>query len=398
MKTQPLSQDLICVSSIDAQLRTFDVIMRTEYGTTYNAYVLRGSEKNALIETSKAGFTGEYIKAIGDILPIASVDYLIISHTEPDHSGAIERLLDLNPNITIVATATALGFLKEIVNRPFASQAVKTGDTLSLGNKTLHFYALPNLHWPDTMFTYIDEERALVTCDAFGAHYATEELLRSEIKRETDYQSALKYYFDNIIGPFRQPFMQKALDTIDGMDIRWILTGHGPVLDSGIDEVMAQYRAWCAAPEKARKHIVIAYVSAYGYTAQLAQAILGGICETSDIDVSLHDMVTASPDLVLAEMAQADGILLGSPTMLGDALEPIQALTIAMLPPVYGGKHASAFGSYGWSGEGVPNLLARCKQVRLKVLDEGLRVRFKPTDDDLQSAYDFGKAFAARVQ
>lgn len=397
MKVQQLTPDLTCLGTIDATLRTFDVIMRTEYGTTYNAYILRGSEKNALIETSKARFAEEYVQAVSGIIDIGKAEYLIVSHTEPDHSGSIERLLEINPDITIVGTMAAIGFLKEIVNRDFKARVVKTGDTLSLGNKTLHFYALPNLHWPDTMCTYINEERALVTCDVFGAHYATEDILRSKITRETDYQDAVKYYFDSIIAPFKRPYMQRALDIIEGLAIDWILTGHGPVLDTAIPEMIAQYRSWCAAPEKAGKFVVIPYVSAYGYTASLAEAIERGITENSGAEVSLHDMVTADPDVVLNEMERADGILFGSPTMIGDALKPIYELTLSMEAPVYSGKQATAFGSYGWSGEAVPNLITRLRQVKLKVEDEGLRVRFKPTQADIENAYAFGKAFAQRV-
>lgn len=397
MKVQRLTPDLTCLGTIDASLRTFDVIMRTEYGTTYNAYVLKGSEKSALIETAKARFTDAYIQAVSGIIDIGKVDFLIVSHTEPDHSGSIERLLAINPDITIVGTMAAIGFLKEIVNHDFKSKTVKTGDTLSLGNKTLHFYALPNLHWPDTMFTYIEEERALVTCDVFGSHYATEDILRSKIIRETDYQAAVKYYFDNIIAPFKRPFMQKALDAIDGLALDWILTGHGPVLDQAIPQMIEQYRRWCALPEKAGKLVVMPYVSAYGYTAQMAEAIAKGITENGGAEVSLHDMVTADPAPVLEEMERADGILFGSPTMLGDALQPIYALTLSMFAPVFGGKQATAFGSYGWSGEAVANLITRLRQVKMKVEDEGFRVRFKPTQADLEKAYAFGKAFAQRL-
>lgn len=397
MKTMQLTPDITYLGTIDADLRTFDVIMHTEYGTTYNAYVLRGSEKTALIETSKARFTDEYLAALASVLDAQPIDYLIVSHTEPDHSGSIEALLAVHPELTIVATHTALDFLAQIVNHPFASLTVKTGDTLSLGNKTLRFFALPNLHWPDTMFTYIEEEKALVTCDVFGAHYAHDGVLRSRVQHERDYQSAVKFYFDSIIAPFKQPFMQRALDAIQPLSIDWILTGHGPVLDTKIPELIAQYQAWCAAPEKSGKTVVMPYVSAYGYTAQLAREVARGIADGGGADVCMHDMIAADPALVSAEMSAADGIVFGTPTMLGDALKPIWDLATAMLPTVFSGKHATAFGSYGWSGEGVPNLLARCKQVRMKVEDEGLRVRFKPSAADLEAAYAFGKAFGGRL-
>ncbi len=393
MDTLKLKPDLYWTGVLDPNLRTFDIIMRTEFGTTYNAYLLRGSQRTCLFETVKAGFAGEYFAALRTLCDPTQIDYLIVSHTEPDHAGSVEALLALNPGITIVGSTAAIGFLRQIVNRDFTSRIVKDGETLSLGNKTLQFHLLPNLHWPDTMFTYIQEDKALVTCDAFGSHYAHPGVLRSTIRRDADYLSATKYYFDNIIGPFKRPFMQKALDRVASMPLDLILTGHGPVLDSHIPQLLALYQAWCIAPKKEKKRVVIAYVSAYGYTRSLAEAIGRGVADGGAAEVQLYDMVDADPAKVLADMETADGILLGTPTMVGEALPPIWDLTSRMVACVYGGKRAGAFGSYGWSGEGVPHLLERMRQLRLKIADEGYRVRLKPTGADLTGAFDYGRAF-----
>ncbi len=397
MKTLVLQKDLTWLGAIDKDLRVFDIVMRTEFGTTYNAYLLRGSEKNVLFETVKAGFTDDYFKALTSLISPEKIDYLVISHTEPDHSGSIERLLDLNPNLTVVGTLAAMGFLKHIVNRDFNALTVKDNDTLSLGDKTLRFFALPNLHWPDTLFTYVEEEGLLVTCDAFGAHFAHEGVLRSTVENEAAYLGAVQYYFDGILAPFKHPFVQNALDRVKGLSLRMILTGHGPVLDTGIEDILTRYQAWCAVPEKTKKLIVIPYVSAYGYTRALSEQIERGILCALDADVRRYDMVEADEKQVLSDLERADGILFGTPTIVGDALEPIWKLTSAMHAPIHGGKRATAFGSYGWSGEGVPNLLARLKQLRLKVMDEGLRVRFKPTQADLTAAFEFGKAFGGTI-
>jgi flavorubredoxin len=388
-----LTPALTYVGVHDPDLRVFDIIMRTEYGTTYNAYLLRGEKKSALFETVKAGFADEFFQSLEGVIDPATVDYLIVNHTEPDHAGSVERLLTLNPNLTIVATQTAIGFLRAIVNRDFNALPVKEGDALDLGGQTLRFFPLPNLHWPDTMFTYIEEEKALVTCDAFGAHYAHAGILRSNVPDEAAYLACGKYYFDNILGPFRRPFLQKALDKIEGLPLDWILTGHGPVLDSHIPEWVQTYRDWCRAPEQGKKTIVMPYVSAYGYTRALAEAIAEGAALGGAVSVHLYDMLLADADEVMADIAAADGLLFGTPTMLGEALEPIWALLGRMMPLVHAGKRASAFGDYGWSGEGVPHVIERLKQIRLKVADEGFKVRLKPTEADLEGARAFGRAF-----
>ena len=398
MKSLKLAENLYWNGVLDPELRVFDIVMQTEFGTTYNSYLLKGTEKTALFETCKLKFWDDYKSALEDVTEIGKIDYLVMNHTEPDHAGTVEKLIALNPRMVVVGTSTALGFLKEIVNSDFNSMAVGDGDTLSLGGKTLKFMVLPQLHWPDTMYTYVEETGTLFTCDSFGSHYSHPGILRSAVTDEEGYLRATKYYFDNIIGPFRRPFMSDALDRIADLDIKMICTGHGPVHDSRIDELMALYQEWCRAPEAAeRKKVVIPYVSAYGYTKQLSERIEAGIKEAGDFLVKTYDMVTADPAEVSAELAAADGILLGTPTIIGEALAPVWNLTLGLFAPVHGGKLASAFGSYGWSGEGVPHIIERLKQLRMVVPDEGFRVRFKPSETQLLDAFEYGYGFGCKL-
>lgn len=392
METLELKKNLYWTGIKDKDLRVFDIIMETEFGTTYNSYLIKGSEKTALFETAKFKFFDTYLAELKQLVDINKIDYIIVDHTEPDHAGSVEKLIEMNPNIKIVGTAVAISFLKNIVNRDFYSIPVKENDTLSLGDKTLHFMILPNLHWPDTMYTYVEEDKVLVTCDSFGSHYTFDGVLRSQVTDEEGYMTALKYYFDNIIGPFK-PYMLKALKRIENLDIDMICTGHGPVLDSKIPEILDTYLKWSTVinPNQ-EKTVVIPYVSAYGYTAQIAEEIARGIRESGNIDVHLHDCVTSDQAEVLADIGFADGILFGTPTIVGEALKPIWDLTTSMFACTHGGKLASAFGSYGWSGEGVNHIVERLKQLRMKVVD-GLRIKFKPGKNDLIEAYDYGYDF-----
>ena len=393
MQALRIKPDLYWTGVLDPELKVFDIIMETKYGTSYNSYLLKGSEKNALFETSKLAFWEEMKDYIESELPLSGIDYLVMNHTEPDHAGTVVKLIEANPSITIVATGTAIQFLRHIVNTDFNSLAVKDGDTLSLGDKTLQFMILPNLHWPDSMYTYVPEIRTLFTCDSFGSHYACQDVLRSRVPNEEQYKEATKYYFDCIIGPFRRPYMSTALERVKELDVETICCGHGPVLDSRLDEMFAWYDEWCAAPEKRdKKLIVMPYVSAYGYTKQLAEEIARGAEAAGEIEVHRYDLVFSDKTNLAADMAGADAYLFGTPTILGEALEPIWELTLGMFPPVFQGRLASAFGSYGWSGEGVPHIIERLKQIRLKVVD-GFRVRFKPDRTQLEDAYDFGYNF-----
>ena len=398
MKSIRLRDDFYWTGIIDDQLRVFDIIMYTEFGTTYNSYVMKAGDKTVLFETAKAKFFDDYLEKLQEVIDVHRIDYLVVSHTEPDHAGSVERLLDYSPQMKIIATGCALGFLKEIVNRDFVDIPARDGDKMTIGNRTLQFMFVPNLHWPDTMYTFIEEEQILVTCDSFGSHYCLPEVVSSEIKNEDDYQKALKYYYDCIIGPFK-PFMLKALDRVEPMDISMVCTGHGPVLvGDRIRSVMKQYREWSTVVNpNPKKTVIIPYVSAYGYTKSLAEKIAEGVKDSGDIDVRSYDMVEADAAKVNEELLFADGILLGTPTIVGEALKPIWDLTLGMFPATHGGKHAGAFGSYGWSGEGVPNITARLKQLKMKTV-EGFRVRFKPSEADLVSAYEFGYQFGCIVQ
>lgn len=392
MKTFQLKKGFHFTGAVDHDLRVFDIIMYTEFGTTYNSYVLKTEHHTVLFETAKVKCLDSWLEKVGEIAPIESVDYLVVSHTEPDHSGSVERLLELNPRIKIVATGCALNFLKQIVNRDFYSIAIQDGQTLKLDGKTLEFLVVPNLHWPDTMYTYIQEDKILVTCDSFGSHYAMDDVLVSKVTDREGYLRATKYYYDCIISPYKS-FMLDALKRIRPLEIDMICPGHGPVLDTDIPWMLDTYENWSTVINPNPKPtVIIPYVSAYGYTGQLAQVIAEGIQASGDIAVRLYDMVTADGAKVAEELLYADGFLLGTPTIVGEALKPIWDLTTGMFAATHGGKLASAFGSYGWSGEGVPHIMERLKQLKLKTVD-GLRIRFKPSQADLAKAREFGVNF-----
>jgi flavorubredoxin len=397
MLSKKLRDDFWWVGNLDPDLRVFDIVMHTDHGTSYNAFLLKGTEKTVLFEAAKEPFYDLFVAKIEEVCPVTDIDILVCNHTEPDHTGTIEKLLSLNPDLKIYATAGGLNFLREITNKDIDGIAVKDGDEIDIGGRTLRFITAPNLHWPDTMFTYIPEEKILVTCDAFGSHYSYEGVVQDDC---TDNEILMKtsiYYFDNIMGPFKED-VRKAIAKIEGLEIEMIANGHGPVLAQDPWKMIDLYREWARVPAPAaRKLVVIPYVSAYGYTKKLAKKIEEGIRAAGDIDVKLYDMIYADPDEVLEQIGKADGFLLGTPTIVGEALPPIWNIATSLNARVHGGKFAGVFGSYGWSGEGVPHILARLQQLRLKIVGDGLRVRFKPNQEDRAGAVEYGKRFGTAV-
>ncbi|MBV1709286.1 MAG: FprA family A-type flavoprotein, partial [Erysipelothrix sp.] len=395
-KTHRITDDITWIGALDPNLRIFDIIMYTEFGTTYNSYVLKGSEKTAVIDTAKHKFLKSYIEKLTSITPIDEIDIVIVHHVEPDHSGSLQYLIEKNPNIKVYGSPPAIKYLNDILNIPFNGIMIKESDTLSLGNKTLRFFMAPNLHWPDAMYTYIEEDKVLFSCDSFGSHYSFDEVLLSKINNKDDHKKAIKTYFDDIMAPFK-PFVLRAMSKLDGLDIQMILTGHGPCLDENIPEAIALYRQWAQEDTHNTKiTIVIPYVSAYGYTEKMAFAIKEGIEVTGDFDVRLFDMVKEDNQKVVNEILHAEGFLLGTPTILNEALKPIWDIVGYLNPVIVKDKHASAFGSYGWSGEGVPHIIERLKQLRIKVM-EGLAIKFNPDQEKLKLCHQFGVDFANQI-
>jgi len=200
-----LTRDVKWIGILDYDIRTFDIVMTTEFGTSYNSYFIN-AEKKALVEVAKEKFSETYLNKLRSVTDPEEIKYIILDHTEPDHSGSLGIILDLAPSATVVGSGNAVRYLEDILNKPFNSLVIKDGDKLDLGNKTLRFISAPNLHWPDSIFTFLEEDKILFTCDPFGAHYC-DPLLFSELSPE--YLGALKYYFDVILKPYSR-FLIKA--------------------------------------------------------------------------------------------------------------------------------------------------------------------------------------------
>ena len=396
MESLKLAENVYWLGVQDHDLEVFDVVMETKYGTSYNSYFVKGNEKVALMDTVKAPYFDEYLKKIEGLVAIEDIDYLIVHHTEPDHAGSIEKLIKLNPNITIIASAVAIRYLRNIVNIDFKSKAVKMNDELDLGGRTLKVISAPNLHWPDTIYTYLVEEEILFTCDSFGSHYAFDDVLMSKLPAEKndDYFDALLNYYNPIFAPFKT-YVLKAIASLSNFNLKMVCPGHGPVLDTRIDEIINQYKVWSTEEFSIEKLVVIPFTSAYGYTKVMAETIKEGILMIKpDVEVRLYDLdIKSFPEVkeqLFADLYAADAIAIGATTINKDAVPIIWDVLTAINPVTHGGKFGAAFGSYGWSGEAVDNVHARLTQLKLKMF-EPVKLCFKPDEEKLVDALKLGK-------
>lgn len=404
MNSFKLKDGIYWIGALNPDLKVFDVIMETQFGTTYNSYLVKGDKKIAVFETVKENKFQEFLERLKTCLDdISKIDYIVLNHTEPDHSGSVGKLLDLAPNAKVIGSKNTIEFLRGILNKDFPHIIVGQDDTISLGNKTLKFISAPFLHWPDSMYTYIEEDKYLVTCDSFGSHFSFDGILLSKVpaERHKDYMVALRYYYMCIFSPFRK-YMLEGIEKIKDLKIDAILPGHGPVLDIDIDKMIQTYKNWSTVKNPNEfKSIIIPYATAYGYTRELAQEIEKGIKDyNSTIEVKSYDLNIDNfgklEGEILREFQWADGILFGSCTINGDTLPVIWNLLTSLNPIVHGGKYVSAFGSYGWSGEAVPNIISRLKELRMHVID-GMKVNFRASRKDLDMAFEFGKEFAMHM-
>lgn len=391
-----ITDDVKWVGILDYDIKTFDIVMTTEYGTTYNSYFING-DKKALIEVAKEKFSETYFEKLRAVTELSAISYIILDHTEPDHSGSLKLLLESAPSATVVGSGNAIRYLEDMLNVPFRSIVVKDGDIIDLGNKTLKFISAPNLHWPDSIYTWLEEDRILFTCDSFGAHYCSYEM---KDNLTDDYLKTFKYYFDVILKPYSK-FLIRAIEKIKPLDIRYICPGHGPVLDENRAKIVELSEKYAAeyleqTGDKSAKNVLIAYVSAYGYTKMAAETIAEGIREAGNLSVKTVDIEQIDTDELDFLLTTSGALLIGSPTINQNTLMPVYKLFALINPIRDRGKLAGTFGSYGWSGEASGIIREVLKNLKLKLFEESGTFKFKPSGSKEEELRLFGRKFAEK--
>lgn len=391
VNTLEISDSVHWVGVLDKELVTFDVVMETKFGTTYNSYFI-DAEHKTVVDTVKERFWPEYEAKLRSLMQPEDLKYIVVNHTEPDHSGCVGRLLEIAPQAVVVATGTAIRYLKDLMTSPFNSIQVKDGEELDLGNKTLQFISAPNLHWPDTMFTFLKEENIIFTCDSFGAHYADDRMFDDLMDT---WDESFKYYFDVILKPFSR-FLLKAIERIRPLDIAVICTGHGPILRSNWKKYvdLSEHYANEALAMPQQKRVYIPYVSAYHKTGALAHAIAQGLASDPNLEIFVQDIEHTSLGEIDMQVAMASGIIIGCPTINQNILLPVYRLFAVINPLRDKGKLAGGFGSYGWSGEGMKIIRTNLENLKLHYTEDDVFVKFSPDVSDIERAANYGKRFA----
>lgn len=386
-----LKENIYYVGAINPNLRVFDIIMKTDYGTTYNAYLIRG-DKTALVETVHNRYRGVMMDNIREICDPKEIDYVVFNHTEPDHSGSVDEIIKINPEVVIVGSAAAIKNVGGVTNGEFKSMAVKNGDTLDLGQGlVLEFISAPNLHWPDSIFSYLPARKTVFTCDFLGSHYCEPLITDDVITYPQEYAEALAYYYAAIFGPFPK-FVRDGLAKLEKLDIEMVCCSHGPVLKNGIKQAMEKYAEW-SAPKDTGKNVSIFYVSAYSYTETFAERYAAKL-NSLGVTAKCYNIIKHDMSEITAAVGNSAGLVFGSPTINRDALKPVWDVLSSIDAITNRGKPFAVFGSYGWSGEAAAMLESRCEGLGLKKAHEAYRWVLKPSEADLEQADKLAEEFA----
>jgi len=385
MQGRVVTERVTLMGGVDWHRRLFDALIPLPEGTSYNAYLVKGSEKTALLDTADPATTDELLQQLE---AEQRIDYIVAHHAEQDHSGTLPELLVRYPEATVLATEKGKGMLVDLLHLPPERvEAVADGEQRSLGDRTLTFIHAPWVHWPETMLTYLDEERILFTCDFFGSHYATSRVMVGD---DAHVVSAAKRYYAEIMMPFRKP-IERHLARLEDLDIAMIAPSHGPIWDRP-DVIIEAYRDWVSGAVK--NVAVIPFISMHGSTSELVDRLVTELVRHGVTARPFDLTVTDIGDLAMA-MVDAATIVIGSPTVLGGA-HPQAAyaasLANALRPKT---RFASVVGSYGWAAGSARALVEAMPALRVEVLDPVL-VRGRPRADDLEAVDRLAATIAQR--
>ncbi|NDJ17119.1 diflavin flavoprotein [Myxacorys almedinensis] len=386
LQTSDIAAETTVIRSLDWDRDRFDIEFSLENGTTYNSFLIRG-EKVALVDTSHEKFRQLYLDTLTKLIDPQQIDYLIISHTEPDHSGLVGDVLDLNPNITIVGAKVAIQFLENMVHRPFKSQVVKSGERLDLGNgHGLEFVSAPNLHWPDTIFTYDTKTQTLFTCDAFGMHFCDDRTFDEELERiEQEY----RHYYDCLMAPNARSVLSAIKRIGELPDVTTVATGHGPLLRYHLTDLMGRYQEWSQTQAKSVKTVGLFYVSGYGDGDRLAHAIAEGIGKT-DVVVEAMDLRDAQPQDVRELVELSSGLVIGMPPQSGDMADPAKTAISTILAAANAKQAIGLFEVAGGDDESVDLISNQFREAGLTQGFPAIKLEGTPTEATYQLCEEAG--------
>lgn len=385
-----ISDIVTWVGKIDWELRTFHgEEYSTHKGSSYNSYLIK-DEKNVLIDTVWQPFGKEFVTNLKKEIDLNKIDYIIMNHSEIDHSGALVDLMREIPNTPIYCTKNGVKTIKGHYHKDWNFVEVKTGDTLDIGKNKLTFIEARMLHWPDSMFTYLSGENILFSNDAFGQHYASELMYNDKVDQAELLQEATKYYA-NILTPFNRFVVKKIEEVLSfNLPVDMICTSHGIIWRDNPLQIVNKYMEW--AKNYKENQITIIYDTMWNGTRRMAEAIGEGIkALDKDVVIKIFNSSKSDKNDIITEVFKSKMVFIGSPTINKGILSSTAAIIEMIKGLEFKEKKWVAFGSYGWSGESVKIITEELKKAGLEVINDGIKELWNPDEDALNRCRDFGK-------
>jgi len=388
-----LAENIYWVGVVDWDVRDFHGY-ETRRGTTYNAYLIV-DDKTALVDTVKYPLRSELLANIRELASSEKIDYIVVNHVEKDHSSSLPFIKQFAKNATVLSSRKGKdGLTKYYEGEDWTLQTVKTSDKLNLGNRTLHFIEAPMLHWPDSMFTYLEEDQILMPNDAFGQHYASSKRFDDEVDQSVLMDEAAKYYA-NILMPYAS-LITKKIEEVSGLGVetKMIAPSHGVIWRSNPDKIVKSYLEWSEG--EAERKAVIVYDTMWGSTQKMAYAILDAIA-SQGISVHLFHLRRSDVSEIVKEILEAKAVIFGSPTLNNSMFPTISNFLTYIIGLRPRGKVWTSFGSYGWGGGATRDINKWLKEARFEVLEPSLSIRYAPSMEELQKCREFGRKIAETI-
>ncbi len=392
-----VASDVYWVGVNDIETKLFEGLWEIPEGVSYNSYLVVGSEKTALIDSVFKRYESEHLEKIRRLVDPSSIDYMVINHMEPDHTSTASKILELAPEAQVVLTPTAVNILKHFYHiEPKALVVVKGDDvSINLGGKTLRFIPTPWLHWPETMCTYVMEEKILFSCDAFGSFKRLPDglIMEGDIKDLDDYMhNASKKYFAGVFSGQRE-WVLKALSKFEdlGIEPAVLAPSHGPLYDVNAKEIMSLWSSW-SKPDYVKK-VVVAFGSMYGMTGKFVEAIVEGVEEAGGKAVVFDLSENVAVD-VLTDVLDAPALMIGSPTYEHHMFPKVKQFLSLLELKKLTDRSVGVFGSYGWSGEATRKVAEQLAAIGFRVIGKPVAVLGSPVQEDLEKAKTLAKTVA----
>ncbi len=393
-KSVNITKDIYWVGTNDKRLALFENLWPLDHGVAYNSYLIV-DDKTALIDSVEGSHSKEYLRKIKSIIgEDKKIDYIIVNHMEPDHSGLLKMVVDYYPDIKIVGNAKTFGMIKDFFGITDNLYTVKEGDELDLGNHKLKFYMTPMVHWPETMMTYEVNNNILFSGDAFGSFGSLDGGI-FDFEVDLDFfEEEMRRYYSNIVGKYGM-MVQKAIQKLSGLEIKTICSTHGPIWKNHIDKVVSLYDKW--SKSETDKGVVIVYGTMYGNTAKMAETIARTLSEEGIENIKLFDASKTHISYILRDIWKYRGLIIGSAAYNTNLFPPIEELTTKLLQMGVKNRILGVFGTCSWSGGGVNNLMKFAENIKWEMVAEPVEARSSASKENIDGCINIGKAMAKRL-